>query len=141
MSISGKLYDLLGNTNSGRFQGVVLNGQTSLWKPVLARDSQDSILGPFLFLIYINGLPNKLKTDVNLFADEASLFTKLKSANALNSYLTLIFNSDSSKPTQNMLFSRKRKVQIPPTITLNNIQMERESLKTLPSFTWWKVEL
>ena len=36
MGISGQLYNLLENYLSGRFQRVVLNGQTSLWKPVLA---------------------------------------------------------------------------------------------------------
>ena len=36
MGISGKLYDLLENYLSSRFQRVVLNGQTSSWRPVLA---------------------------------------------------------------------------------------------------------
>ena len=36
MGISGELYKLLENYLSGRFQRVVLNGQTSSWRPVLA---------------------------------------------------------------------------------------------------------
>ena len=36
MSISGELYNLLENYLSGRFQRIVLNGQTSSWRPVLA---------------------------------------------------------------------------------------------------------
>ena len=35
MGISSELYNLLGNYLSGRFQRVILNGQTSLWRPVI----------------------------------------------------------------------------------------------------------
>ena len=75
MGVSGKLYNLLENYLSDRFQRVLLNGQTSSWRPVLAGVPQGSILGPLLFLIYINDLPNELKSNANLFADDTSLFT------------------------------------------------------------------
>ena len=92
MGISGKLYKLLENYLSGRLQTVALNGQISSWRPVLAEVAQESILGPLLFLIYINDLPNELKSNVKLFADDTSLFTIIKdkneSANVLNIYLT-----------------------------------------------------
>ena len=61
MGFTGELYNLLENYLSNRFQRVLLNRQTSSWRPVLARVPQGSILGPLLFLIYINDLPNELE--------------------------------------------------------------------------------
>ena len=78
MGISGELYQLLENYLSGRLQRVVLNGQTSSWRPVLAGIPQGSILGPLLFLIYINDLPDELKSNAKLFADDTSLFSIVK---------------------------------------------------------------
>ena len=74
MGISGELLNLLENYLSDRYQMVVLNGQTSSWTPVLAGVPQGSILGPLLFLIYINDLPNELQSNAKLFADDTSLF-------------------------------------------------------------------
>ena len=59
MGISGELYNLLENYLSGRFQRLVLNGQTSSWAPVLAGVPLGFIMGPLLFLVYINNLPSK----------------------------------------------------------------------------------
>ena len=126
MGISGEFYDLLENYLSGRLQRVILNGQTSSWRPILAGVPQGSILGPLLFLIYINDLPNKLKSNAKLFADDTSLFTIVKdenkSANVLNNDLSLIsewafnwkmlFNPDPTKPAQEMLFLKKRQLKI-----------------------------
>ena len=58
-----------------RKQTVVLNGQNSSWANVEAGVSQGFILGPLLFLIYINDLPDNLSTNVKLFSDNTSLFS------------------------------------------------------------------
>ena len=141
MGISEELFKLLENYLSGRFQKVLLNGQTSSWRPILAGVPQGSILGPLLFLIYINDLPDELKSNAKLFANDTSLFAivndKNESANIFNNDLKLIskwaydwemlFNPDPSKPAQEVLFTRKKKIQNHPTISLNNIQVERTS--------------
>ena len=102
---------------------------------------QGSRLTPLLFLIYINDLPNKLQPNAKLFADDTSLFTiakdENKSANVLNNELSLIsewvfnwkmlFNPDPTKPAQEVLFSRKKKILNHPTLSLSNIQVERAS--------------
>ena len=94
MGISVEFYNLLGNYLSDRFQRVIINGQMSSWRPVLAGVPQGSILGTLLFLVYINDLPIELKSNAKLFADDTSLFTivknKNKSANILNNDLLLI---------------------------------------------------
>ena len=125
MGVSGDPFNLLEYYLSDRFQRVVLNGQTSSWRPILAGASQGSILGSLLFLVYLNNLPNELKCNANLFADETSLFTivkdKLESADVLNHDLSLIckwafnwkmlINPDANKPVPEVLFSRKKKLK------------------------------
>ena len=121
IGISGELFKLLENYLTGRFQRVVLNGQTSSWRPILAGVPQGSILGPLLFLVYINDLPNGLIYNAKVFADDTSLFTIVKdkneSANVLNNDLSLIsrwaydwkmlFNPDPKKSAQEVIFLRE----------------------------------
>ena len=60
IGISGKLHKLLHEFLVNRKQKVVLNGEVSSSGNVEAGVPQDSILGPLLFLIYINDLPRSL---------------------------------------------------------------------------------
>ena len=66
---------------SNRFQRIVLNGQTSSWRPILASVPQWSILGDLPFIININDKPNGLKSNVKLFADDASILGIVKNKN------------------------------------------------------------
>ena len=49
---------------TGKQQRVALDGQSSNWKNVRAGVPKGSILGPFLFLLYSNDLPQDLRIDV-----------------------------------------------------------------------------
>ena len=88
LGIAGNLLKLFQSFLIDRQQRVVLNGQDSKWAPVRAGFPQGSVLGPLLFLIYINDLPENLELSAKLFADDTSLFSTVynlsESANLLN---------------------------------------------------------
>ena len=127
--ISGNLLNLLEDFLKERKQRVVLNGQVSTWKNINAGVPQGSILGPLLFLIYINDLTEGLTTNVKLFADDTSLFSVVHdtqtSANDLNKDLKIInnwafqwkmnFNPDPTKQAHEVIFSCKvKEIYRPP---------------------------
>ena len=87
------LIKLLENYLTDRQQRVVLNGRTSSKQNVYAGAPQGSVLGPPLFLIYINNLPDGLTSLCHIFADDSSLFSKVIDINNSNSQL----NSDLVK--------------------------------------------
>ncbi len=62
---------------SDRQQRVILNGCESEWETLLSGVPQGSVLGPLLFLIYINDLTDNISADMRLFADDSSLFAKV----------------------------------------------------------------
>ena len=132
--ISGKLLRVLSDFLKDRKQRVILNGQFSSWTSVNAGVPQGSILGPLLFLIYINDLTDGLSSNAKLFADDTSLFSVIHdvdaSANELNNDLYQInkwafqwkmsFNPDPSKQAQEIIFSRKTKKTSHPSLRFNN---------------------
>ena len=116
--ISGNLLSTLTDFLKLRKQRVVLNGQLSSWSNIETGVPQGSILGPLLFLIYINDLSDGLTTNARLFADDVSLFSVVDninlSATNLNSDLSkinawanqwkMIFNPDTNKKAQEVIF-------------------------------------
>ena len=96
--------------STNRKQKVVLNGQSSSWTNVKAGVPQGSILGPFLFLIYINNLAGGLSSNTKLFPDDTSLLSVIHDS----VITTLELNSDLAGIKQwafqwKVIFSRKLK--------------------------------
>ena len=61
---------------SKRRQVCIVNGHASLFKEIICGVPQGSILGPLVFLLYINDLPNCLETTTpGLFADDTQIYT------------------------------------------------------------------
>jgi len=71
--ICGKLLKWLESYLTDRFQRVVIKGQFSEWAKVLAGVPQGSILGPLLFLIYIDDIIKDIESNIFLFADDTSI--------------------------------------------------------------------
>ena len=59
-----------------RRQRVVVDGEVSIWKSVLSGVPQGSVLGPILFLVYINDLEEGVTGNILKFADDTILSTK-----------------------------------------------------------------
>ena len=61
----------------GRKHRVCVNGKFSSWAPVTSGIPQGSVLGPLLFVLYINDLPKDIISDIYLFADDTKIFTQV----------------------------------------------------------------
>lgn len=66
---------------TNRSQFVYVNGFNSPTVPVTSGVPQGSVLGPLLFLIYVNDLPNNLASSIKLFADDCVIYREIKNSN------------------------------------------------------------
>ena len=64
---------------SGCTQQAVVDGQSSDPVPVLSGVLKGSVLGPILFLIFINDLPVNIRSSVRLFEDDCALYRNIYS--------------------------------------------------------------
>ena len=137
--ISGSLFNLMESYVCERYQRVTLNGSTSSWKLVKAGVPQGSVLGPLLFLVYINDLLDYLRCDARLFADDVSLFSTVfdaqKSYEDLSHDLNSIelwafqwkmaFNPDPNKQAIEVIFSTKRSPPFYRPLVFNTLIVSR----------------
>ena len=77
--IRGSTHKWIASWLSERYQKVVLDGQASDPVPVLSGVPQGSVLEPVLFLIFINDLPDNIRSSVRLFADDCVLYRNINS--------------------------------------------------------------
>ena len=134
--INGTLLTWIKDYLTNRFQRVIINGTESGWLPVTSGVPQGSILGPLLFLLYINDLPQALSphTLCAIFADDTKIARKITNPheaqilqndiNALHTWSTtwgLRFNS--SKCT--IISTKRRNHPYRHPYTLNNALLPR----------------
>ena len=77
LGITGNLLRWIKNFLSERKQRVVLNGISSDWTDVISGVPQGSVLGPILFILYVNDLPDKVKSYCKIFADDTKLYKEI----------------------------------------------------------------
>ena len=124
---------------SNRKQRVITEGFKSNWENTLAGVPQGSVLGPYLFLIYINDIVKDINCNIRLFADDTSLFTVFENNNSIK-----LLEEDLKKiaqfaeswciilnptKTKSMTFTRKR-IRECPKVKFNNIELQDETQHT-----------
>ncbi len=98
---------------SARTQCVQVNGRRSDWKSVKSGIPQGTVLGPTLFLVFINDLPSVLDTDCSIFADDTSTYTIGKSLEDTAKRLSLgLESADRWAFMWGMLFNAEKSVHL-----------------------------
>ena len=77
--INNKTPSWIKNFLSNGIQQVVAQGEESTWKAVTSGIPQRSVLGPLLFLVFINDLPDCVTSDAFLFAGDTKIFRVITS--------------------------------------------------------------
>ena len=132
--ITGKLYDWFRSYLQGRKQQVTVLRATSRELPVTSWVPQGSLLGPILFLLFVDDLPNTIKTSrVVCYAGDTKIFKSIDSitdCNVLQSDLNdLVSWSESSRLIFNQTkcnYHRitRRKTPVQPTYIINEKPLE-----------------
>ena len=130
--IRGNLLSWFSDYLSDRAQRVVIKGQYSEWLTLNAGVPQGSVLGPLLFLVFINDLAYVVRhCQIRMFADDTCLFISVDNredaANLLNQDLAGIQHwseqwlvTFSPSKTESMIVSNKTNIDNHPTVYLNN---------------------
>ena len=80
LGIRGEIKSWIEGFITHRQQSVVIDGQTSSSSPVLSGVPQGTVLGPLLFLVYINDISECITSEIRLFADDLIVYKKINSS-------------------------------------------------------------
>ncbi len=75
--ISGNTLNWIKDFLNDRRQKVIVNGEESQWQGVLSGVPQGSVIGPLLFIIFINDMPETCSSFIQMFADDAKVFAEV----------------------------------------------------------------
>ena len=132
--ITGKLNEWFKNYLQNRGQRVVINGEESSINPIHAGVPQGSILGPLLFLVYVNDLPNNINSQVKMYADDTSLLLPSKNIDAARQILNedletlhlwskkwhVLFN-----PEKTVSMTISRKAELPLDVEMDRVKINQ----------------
>ena len=136
IGVSGNVLSWFTSYLTGRKQRVVLPGTQSAWNDITAGVPQGSILGPLLFLIYINDIVSDINARIRLFADDTSLFLIVEDPSAA----AAILNEDLQKistwaskwlvrfnpnKTESLIITRKTRPLYRPPIFMLDVQINQ----------------
>ena len=124
----------------GRKQRVVLDGKESEWEQMMSGVPQGSVLGPLLFLIYINDLTDNISSSIKLFADDSFIFSRVRDVNTTHEQIVkdletitrwayqwkMRFNPDITKQAIEVIFTSKYKKLVHPPLDFNGVPVARE---------------
>ena len=119
---------------SNRQQQVVINGKASTLLTIGAGVPQGSILGPLLFLIYINDLVDDIDSCIKLFADDTSLYVIVdnefeasvqlnKDLDTISSWANQWLVSFNPNKTESMVISKRTVGDRHPPLLMNDVQI------------------
>ena len=80
LGIDGKILSWIEHWLCDRTQRVILNGSSSQWRTVVSGVPKGSVLGPLLFIIYVNDMDNIISSSISKFADDTKIYRDIKSA-------------------------------------------------------------
>lgn len=129
MGISGDIYNWIKDWLKDREQRVVLLGSSSQWISVKSGVPQGSVLGPLLFLIYINDIDKGIHSKVLKFADDTKLYSVVANQSDVKRLKVDLINICNWSNEWLMLFNvEKCKVM---HMGYNNTKMEYEMNGTI----------
>ena len=125
---------------TGRKQRVVVNGKESSWGEVLSGIPQGSVLGPFLFVCFVNDLPETVYSAISLFADDTKIFARVPNQSTIlqddldklqiwSNVWQLKFNAEKCKVMHYGKNKEQNKYKMnshDKSITLETVQLEKD---------------
>ena len=137
MGFTGSLLNWFADYLFNRKMCVCIEGHTSPWFDITAGVPQESIIGPLLFLLFVNDIENDIESDIHLYADDTALvesFSRSEEDEAFSLLNRDLQKLDEWSHTWNMSFNaqksvytiitNKRNQQQKPVLMMNNVILE-----------------